>query len=346
MNKTSIIENILKEQGKSLESCFFGNTTFLDLEPFRHKLKRNWRSPTLLSAVLTEIESNAINIYPDKRFSWVNLLRVAAEYSLEDLDVNDLYRLFKLSFIWSDVKLLQLTANAYRRLGLPMPFNAHSLVNNMLDEIHNQKGSVLAFHRLHADMLVDFYWQYACKELVKHCGLPYFKSNAQWYEWVSEFSEGETELDFVKHKDWGVIGGIYLRKVSDLGFLRFWIGRDFRNQGLAKHAVKAWIENKREQHQLPTLYSEVMQSNITGRQTLTATGFERVLIERTPPNDKLLFYRHGPKQSMQQEYNELQTLALLFADIHQLDKPMSEKQLQHLLQERLKQNLRTTDQKK
>lgn len=343
MNKTSIIELILKEQGIAFESCFFGNCTFLDLEPHRHKLKRNWRSATLLSTVIAEIEPNALNIYPDKRFSWVNLLRVSTEYSIESLTPEDLYRLFKLSFLWSDIKLLQLTVSAYARLAIPLPFNSHSFVHKVLDETSNQHGQMLVFQPLQTDMLVDFYWQYACKELVEHCGLPYFQSNSQWYEWVADLTEEEVALDFIKHKDWGVVGGLYIQKVSELGFLRFWIGRDFRHQGLAKRAIQQWIIEKRQQNILPVVYSEVMQSNIAGRQTLIATNFERVLVERIPPYDKLLFYRHGPKAELSTAYKELQALTLIFADVQDLKKPPSEKELQEELQERIQQNLLSND---
>lgn len=339
MNKTSIIEHILKEQGNSFDSCFFGNTTFIDLEPFRHKLKRNWRSASLLSAVLADIEPDAFNIYPDKRFSWVSLLRVSAEYSLYNLSPEDLYRLFKLSFIWSDNKLLQLATNAYQRLNLPLPFDSQGFVQHVLDQCVNQQQQVITFQRLQSEMLVDFYWQYACKDLVQHCGLPHFTSNQQWYQWVDDLATETTELDFIKHKDWGVVGGLYCNKVEDLGFLQFWVGRDFRNQGLATRAIQQWLALQKEQHLQPLVYAEVMQSNIAGRQTLVKTGFRRVLVDRVAPNQKRFFYRLGPQKNFVNTYRELQTLSVLFADIKELAKPMSAKELQHSLQERLENNI-------
>lgn len=340
MNKTSIIEHIVKEQGNSFESCFFGNDTFLDLEPFRHKLKQNWRSSSLLSAVLGDIEPNALHIYPDKRFSWVNLLRVSTEYSVNLLTAEDVYRLFKLSFIWSDIKLLQLTVSAYQRLQLPLPFDSTQIVHDILKNNSLNQHNLLTFQPLTSDMLVDFYWQYACKDLVHHCGLPHFTSNQQWYQWIDELANDMVELDFIKHKDWGVVGGLFLQKVSELGFLRFWIGKDFRNQGMATRAVNQWMTSKREHNAFAVVYSEVMQSNIAGRQTLIATGFERVLIERVPPYDKRLFYRYGPTKSFSNAYSEIQALTHLFSDIKELDKPKSATELLDTLRERLHDSLK------
>lgn len=141
--------------------------------------------------------------------------------------------------------------------------------------------------------LDDFFWQYFDPGISELCCLPEFVSREQWHAWLSGlYSDGDELPLAIIHREWGFVGCCHLVMHEGIGFLYYWMGKDFRGQGLAYRANRLLLSAAIESFGLRACYAKVFEHNLPSRRLLERLGFE-CLDFRTIPDETEIFYRLG-----------------------------------------------------
>ena len=141
--------------------------------------------------------------------------------------------------------------------------------------------------------LDDFLRQYFDQGISDLCRLPEFVSREQWHAWLSGlYSDGDELPLAIIHREWGFIGCCHLVMHEGIGFLYYWLGKDFRGQGLAFRANRLLLSAAIECFGLRACYAKVFEHNQPSRRLLERLGFE-CLDFHVFPDETEIFYRLG-----------------------------------------------------
>jgi RimJ/RimL family protein N-acetyltransferase len=156
--------------------------------------------------------------------------------------------------------------------------------------------------------LEDFAWQYHAPDIRELCRMPEFRETGQWHAWLDGLYGLGDELPLaILQVDQGFVGCVHLVRAGEIGFLYYWLGADFRGQGLATRAVSLLLEAAARMG-LVTCYAKVFEYNAPSRRMLERLGFVGLGIHAAPPDVAELFYRLGdpaPRRRVVGELHEL-----------------------------------------
>ncbi len=328
MTDIATVERIIAGDSGEAQHLFFDNKKFIDLEPLRNRLQDDWRSASQLSSIVGEVRDIAPWLSPDKRFQWINLLRISVEHCLGQLSPDVLRDVYDIAVIWSDKKLQQMLRH---RFDIPGP-DRKAAMRQTTDD-YDQRNILLA--PLTKQDMVEFYWQYGQVDTLKTLGLPVFDSNESFLNWAGKNYSKQSFTDLIHHQEWGVIGMTRIQSFDDLALLTFWVGSDFRHQGTGSHAVKCLLKTAMKRFRCKAIYAHVQQSNIAARRTLINASFNRVMQEFESPWEQDFFYRYGNEVSSRKTYTELKRLhQYMELPIKMVEQP-GKKDLMHSLQQQM-----------
>lgn len=155
--------------------------------------------------------------------------------------------------------------------------------------------------------LSDFAWQYHAADIRELCRMPAFHDDARWHAWLDDlYRIGDEWCLAILHADWGFVGCVHLVWVGNIGFLYYWLGPDFRGQGLARRAAELLLEGAAPS--LRVCYAKVFERNALSRRLLERLGFVELDIRAAPLDEEECFYRLGepaPRARMVEELHEL-----------------------------------------
>ncbi len=154
--------------------------------------------------------------------------------------------------------------------------------------------------------LRDYAWQYHDPSIAELCRLPVFRNNRHWHDWLDELYREDDELPLaVLHREWGFVGCAHLVKHGDVGFFHYWLGPDFRGQGLATRAGRLLLDTVAQRLGLRVCYAKVFEHNTASRRVLERLGFANLEIRAAPPDATELFYRLGEAATRAEVVREL-----------------------------------------
>lgn len=159
--------------------------------------------------------------------------------------------------------------------------------------------------------LRDFAWQYHDPDIVALCRLPDFKTDGQWQAWLDGLYRLGDELPLaILHRDMGFVGMVHLVRAGDLGFVYYWLGQNFRGQGLATGALRLALSGlaSSPRNGLRACYAKVYDYNAPSRRLLERAGFVDVGIQALPPDEEERFYRWGEAAPRRQVVADLHAL--------------------------------------
>ena len=132
------------------------------------------------------------------------------------------------------------------------------------------------------------------EQVVDLCCLPDYADASDWHHWLDQqYAEGDQLSFAVMHEHWGMVGVVSLVMHRQVGFFYYWIGADYRGQGLGPQAVNLLLQSAVQTWGLHTCYAKVYDYNGGSRRALEKLGFEELPIRATEPNERELFYRLG-----------------------------------------------------
>ena len=141
--------------------------------------------------------------------------------------------------------------------------------------------------------LDDFFRQYFDPGISDLCCLPEFMSREQWHAWLSGlYSDGDELPLAVIHREWGFIGCCHLVMHEGIGFLYYWLGKDFRGKGFAFRANRLLLSAAVDCFGLRACYAKVFEHNLPSRRLLEKLEFG-CLDFRAYPDKTEIFYRLG-----------------------------------------------------
>ena len=155
----------------------------------------------------------------------------------------------------------------------------------------------------------DLLWQYEAGDISRLCGWPRFRCYSHWRAWLErEYACGDLVMFAVLESTWGFCGVVSLVLHRDVGLVYYWLGQEFRGQGLAAEAVGCLLALGRELWGLRGCYANVFAENEPSRRLLERLGFELEAVAPLPPHEDELIYRLGPVQSTAATHAELSVL--------------------------------------
>lgn|GEM_PF-1170341 len=162
----------------------------------------------------------------------------------------------------------------------------------------------LAHHHLD-----DFAWQYFDPAIAELCCLPDFRAgNDNWHAWLTSLYATGDELPLaVLHREYGFVGCSHLVLHEGVGFLYYWLGPDFRGQGVALRANRLLLEATQEHFGMRTCYAKVFEENVDSRRLLEHLKFEELGMG-AGPNGEEVFYRRGQEIESSGAVEELRWL--------------------------------------
>lgn len=301
-------------------------------------------SMRLLREALPELLAASGELPGAGRRFWLSGLRRAWKAQGWSLDDRDRRALLALAAAWRDHPLVLALGRELEAGGEPDPATALHWINSLhaLGEadaalslawrwqlLAPRDGRFAAAHRVLSDWLAwragqpghqagdlrleplghqhlqDFAWQYHAADIRELCRMPEFLDDAQWHAWLDELYRLGDEASFaILHADRGFVGCIHLVRAGDLGFLYYWLGQDFRGQGLARRAADLLLERVA----LRACYAKVFACNEPSRRLLERLGFVELDIRAAPPEQEERFYRRGepaPRARVVEELHEL-----------------------------------------
>jgi RimJ/RimL family protein N-acetyltransferase len=159
----------------------------------------------------------------------------------------------------------------------------------------------------------DLWWQYQDPEIPRLCCLPVFRDQSEWQRWLGlEYGHRGTFMFAVLEQHWGFAGVVSLMLHRRVGFLYYWLGRDFRGCGLAREAVARLLSTAGERWGMHACYAKVFDHNAASRRLLSHTGFRQLGLKLQAPHSNQCLYRWGAERSLAEEHSELHQL---FADM-------------------------------
>lgn len=171
-----------------------------------------------------------------------------------------------------------------------------------------QRGS-LRLELLGPHHLADFLWQYDDPDIPRLCCLPSFRSAEEWLAWLDGEYRLTDQLTFATmHRAWGFVGVVSLVLHRSVGFVYYWVGQDFRGQGLASEGASLLLDLAAAHFGMHTCYAKVFEENIASLRVLEKLGFSRAGIQPLPDDATEIVLRRGPPRTAEMEAVELQRL--------------------------------------
>ena len=312
-----------------------------------------------LNYVLTDTRS--INVCPTQRLRYLSELRerfiagalhpkLISEMIQHSTYLCDWQLLIELEKQYSNTKpkdKIQL-AYAYWKLG-QKPIAYHCLQqlmllypdNNHLFALHQQLrkydsnqftptyfnqqvSEVLSLVPLDAHHCNEFLWQYWDPKIAIYCCMPTIHTPEQWYEWFAEQQRFSDQRQFaIYHQHWGFVGMISLIQHANAGFVYYWIGKDFQQQGLATQAVALLLQMATTWYQLTHCYAKVLGHNIGSHRTLAKNGFRKMSVKAAAPDGDEIFYFWAEDKTEYRCQQELATLLVKMDSDVLLEMPIS-----------------------
>ncbi len=155
----------------------------------------------------------------------------------------------------------------------------------------------------------DFACQFYDPTIAERCCLPDFPSDEHWHHWLDDcWAIGDQRLYAVIDPEWGFVGSVSLVLHAGIGFVYYWIGRDFQGRGLATAAVRLLLDAASVQDGMRACYAKVFEDNTRSQRVLERLGFQALDICPSPPDEAERFYRLGPPQMRERTVEDLHEL--------------------------------------
>jgi RimJ/RimL family protein N-acetyltransferase len=155
----------------------------------------------------------------------------------------------------------------------------------------------------------DFAWQYHEPETAQLCCLPVFNDPLEWHRWLDRaYGYGDQLVYAIEHRDLGFIGSASLVVHEDVGFFYYWLGPDFRGQGLGPRAVSLLLAMAQREYGLRCCYAKVFDFNLRSRRALEKLGFADLDMRGAGDDANQMFYRWGEQRRREEVIKELHWL--------------------------------------
>lgn len=164
---------------------------------------------------------------------------------------------------------------------------------------------------------VSFSWVYHDPQIAKLCNLPEFDAEERWFDWLEgNQANPNATLFAVNHREWGLIGSVFLAVHNGVGFFYYWLGQDFQGKGFGPRAVNLLLQFGKEHREMQGCYAKVFDDNIASQQAMKKIGFYQLPFKVAAPQQNELYFYLGAEQEQQTQGEELQLLtkALNFND--------------------------------
>ena len=99
-----------------------------------------------------------------------------------------------------------------------------------------------------------------------------------------------------------------LFNLGALGFFYYWVGKDYRGQGLGGEAVSLLLTVGSEYLGIECCYAKIYEYNKSSQNGIKKLGFERLPFNAAPPNETEQLYYLGCKKSAEENALECQQL--------------------------------------
>lgn len=155
----------------------------------------------------------------------------------------------------------------------------------------------------------SFSWQYASSDIAKLCCLPNFENEEHWQNWMHEQDQYDDQIMLaIHHPSYGFIGSVIYVQHEDVGFIYYWLGKDFRHLGYARSAVDLVLKNAEKHWGMKFCYAKVFDYNRESRVLLARAGFNRVEGMANAHLNNEIFYHYGKKILNDEHKKNLLTL--------------------------------------
>lgn len=157
--------------------------------------------------------------------------------------------------------------------------------------------------------LSDFFWHYDDPDIPRLCCLPSFRSAEQWLAWLDHEYRLNDRLTFATmHCDWGFVGVVSFVLHRGVGFVYYWVGRDFRGRGFASEGTSLLLDLAGIRWRMHTCYAKVFEENAASIRVLDKLGFRPAAIQPLPDGAREVLLRRGPPCSELKEAMELRQM--------------------------------------
>jgi len=219
-----------------------------------------------------------------KHGNWHNALQALEKMMWDSPDNNEYYHLYQY--------LLKLSVN------FPQAQYCSGSANIALNLVP------LAEH--HGDEFLSQYWH---PDIANLCCLPHFEGNEHWCHWLAYQQAIPNQTTYaIEHQEWGFIGCVCLLVHQGMGFLYYWISKNFQGQGFAVQAANIALDHARERDGLSHCFAKVFEENEGSKKVLKKLSFQRLPVNACEPYQNEELYYWGEQISPEQQCEKLHYL--------------------------------------
>ena len=155
----------------------------------------------------------------------------------------------------------------------------------------------------------EFLSQYWDPDIATLCCLPQFEGIEHWFDWLENQRTIPNQTTYaIEHQVWGFIGCVCLLVHQGMGFLYYWIGKNFQGQGFAAQAVTIALNNARKFNKLTHCFAKVYEENTSSKKVLQKLNFQRLPVNACEPYQNEELYYCGEQISPEQQCEKLHCL--------------------------------------
>lgn len=170
----------------------------------------------------------------------------------------------------------------------------------------------------------EFMWQYWDPDIPRLCCLPELYTEQDWFNWLHQQQSFHDQSTFaVLHGQWGFIGVVSLIVHQGVGFFYYWLGKDFRAQGLGTQAASLLLALGTEYFGIDCCYAKVFSHNVSSQKAMGKLGFKPLPFNAASPDESECLYYWGEVKTAKQNAHEMALLFARMSSTTRVDMPLS-----------------------
>ncbi len=193
----------------------------------------------------------------------------------------------------------------------------------------NIPNELRCFGRIRLELLgvehwQDLLWQYEDPSIQHLCRWPRLERLDDLERFLAgEQARGDVLVFAVSERSFGFCGAVSLIFHEGVGFVSYWLGREFRGHGFATEAVECVLRLATESFGMHTCYATVLVDNWPSRRLLSRVGFQETALEPLPPYTADRVYRRGSARAWESVRQEAVRLFANMQSLVQLELPVA-----------------------
>ncbi len=287
---------------------------------------RTWleQSPILLEADLSRVIAMAYHLC-----DWQLLICLDKSYKIEQLADQQIiaYAHWKLGHWQHACHMLQQLMFTHPNHSELFGFYQHLVNLSELQRLpcyfNEDAAPELSLEPLSYHHCEEFLWQYWDPKIAELCCLPEMNTPDEWRDWFNmQLGFDDQTCHAVYHKEYGFVGVVSLIMHEQVGFIYYWLGKDFQAKGLGSKAAKLLMQMAIDIYGLDTCYAKVFTHNLASQQLLLKLGFKPMPFQAVAPFENETFFYWGEQKSDKEQAFELAELFIKMQSPVEVDMPL------------------------